>query len=66
MKMLVTGSKGQLGRTLLARSPGDVEVVGVDKDDVDIAVMDEVKALVDRERPDLIVNAAAFTAVDAA
>jgi len=66
MKMLVTGSRGQLGRTLMARSPGDVEVVGVDKDDVDIAAMDEVKALVDRERPDLVVNAAAFTAVDAA
>lgn len=66
MKILVTGSRGQLGRTLLARKPDDVDVVGVDKNDIDVAAADEVKALVKREKPDLIVNAAAYTAVDKA
>ena len=66
MKVLVAGSKGQLGRTLLARQPDDLEVVGFDRDDVDIGAADEVKALIKRERPDLVVNAAAYTAVDLA
>jgi dTDP-4-dehydrorhamnose reductase len=66
MKILVTGSKGQLGKSLLARHADDVTVVGVDRDDVDIAEADEVEALVKREKPDLVVNAAAYTAVDRA
>ena len=66
MKILVTGSQGQLGKTLLARQSDDVTIVGVDLDDVDIAETDDVKALVKREKPDLIVNAAAYTAVDRA
>ena len=66
MKILVTGSNGQLGKSLLARQPDGVTVTGVDRDDVDIAVADDVAALVKREKPDLIVNAAAYTAVDQA
>jgi dTDP-4-dehydrorhamnose reductase len=66
MKILVTGSKGQLGKSLLARQPDDVTIVGVDRDEVDIAEADEVAALVKHEKPDLIVNAAAYTAVDRA
>ena len=66
MKILVTGSKGQLGKTLLAKQSDDVTIVGVDLEDVDIAEADEVAALVKREKPDLIVNAAAYTAVDRA
>jgi dTDP-4-dehydrorhamnose reductase len=64
MKILATGSKGQLGKTLLARQSDDVTIVGVDLEDVDIAEADAVAALVKREKPDLIVNAAAYTAVD--
>ena len=66
MKILVTGSRGQLGRTLLTRCPDDFTIVGVDKGDVDIGVAGDVRALVDRERPDVIVNTAAYTAVDRA
>ena len=66
MKILVTGSKGQLGNTLLARQPDDVTIVGVDRDDIDIGVADDVAALVKSEKPDLIVHAAEYTAVDRA
>lgn len=66
MKVLVTGCRGQLGRTLLARCPKDLAIVGVDRDDVDIGNKSEVNALVRKEEPDVIVNAAAYTAVDRA
>jgi dTDP-4-dehydrorhamnose reductase len=66
MKVLVTGSRGQLGRTLLTRCPKELTIVGVDRDDIDIADKGEVDALVKREQPDVIVNAAAYTAVDRA
>lgn len=66
MKILVTGSQGQLGRTLLAHPRDDVEFVGVDKDDVDIGDTGQVDTLVVRTKPDIIVNAAAYTAVDRA
>lgn len=66
MKILVTGSQGQLGRTLLARCPDDLEIVGVDKGDVDVGETSDVQALVEREQPDVIVNTAAYTDVDCA
>ncbi len=66
MKMLVTGSRGQLGRTLLARSPDEMQTVGVDSTDVDIGDAQQVREIVASERPDVIVNTAAYTAVDLA
>lgn len=66
MRVLVTGSAGQLGRTLLARQTQDLHVVGIDKVDADIADSDQVQAVVERLQPDVIVNAAAYTAVDLA
>lgn len=66
MKILVTGSQGQLGQTLLARAPDGIDVVGIDREDVDIAVEADVADFVRRTKPDLIINAAAYTAVDLA
>ncbi len=66
MKVLVTGSQGQLGRTLLARCPDGIVCVGIDKDDVDVCDADAIGAFVAAEQPDVIVNAAAYTAVDLA
>lgn len=66
MRVLVTGARGQLGRTLLARQPNELELVGVDIDDVDIADEQQVSELVARVQPEVIVNAAAYTAVDLA
>lgn len=64
MKVIVTGARGQLGRSLLARGGEDLVIVGVDRDDVDISDRGQVESLVDREQPDVIINAAAYTAVD--
>ncbi|WP_375290988.1 dTDP-4-dehydrorhamnose reductase [Qipengyuania sp.] len=66
MKVLVTGAGGQLGLALVARAPKDTEVIAARSGDLDIADRTAVAALVERERPQLILNAAAYTAVDQA
>ena len=66
MKVLITGARGQLGRALLATAPPNARIVALDRDMLDIGERDEVLAKVDAERPDLIINAAAYTAVDKA
>jgi len=64
MKALIVGSKGQLGRGLQARVPLGVEIVAHDHDTLDITDRAAVTAIVKAERPTLILNAAAYTAVD--
>lgn len=66
MKILVTGAHGQLGQTLLAHASADVTMISVDLPELDIAERDQVQAIVQREAPDVIVNCAAYTAVDLA
>lgn len=66
MRVLVTGAGGQLGRALVARAPSGVEVIAAASGDLDIADREAVQALTARERPELILNAAAYTAVDQA
>ncbi|WP_257285702.1 sugar nucleotide-binding protein [Endozoicomonas sp. SESOKO1] len=67
MKILITGSNGQLGRCLQDRSGHyDFEVVAVDADKLDITDRSAVASFVHQHKPDLIINAAAYTAVDKA
>lgn len=66
MKTLIVGSKGQLGRGLQATAPAGTEIVAHDVDTLDITDAAAVKALVEAERPQLVLNAAAYTAVDKA
>ena len=71
-KILVTGCNGQLGRAIRAEYAGE-DVVFVNTDVVeedgvtalDISDVDAVLALVRRESPDVIINCAAHTNVDA-
>src|SRR5947209_6845320 len=65
--VLVFGSGGQVGRELTSqRLPSGVHVLGLSHLDADITDADAVRAAVRRYRPDAIVNAAAYTAVDKA
>ena len=66
MKALITGAHGQLGRALIATAPAGATLVTHDYDTLDIVDAAAVDAVVARERPDLILNAAAHTAVDKA
>ena len=66
LRVLVTGAHGQLGRELLRHAPADWTVVGLGAAQLDIRDAAQVAAQVERVRPQLIVNAAAYTAVDRA
>lgn len=61
------GSVGQLGQELLARAASDnIAVVGHTRAETDITDAQAVAAALARHRPRLVVNAAAYTAVDRA
>ena len=66
MRVLVAGGAGQLGRALAASAPPGAELVAPDEAAFDICSADGVAATVEAVRPALIVNAAAYTAVDRA
>ena len=60
------GRARSVGQTLQAHAPADVKMVCVDLPELDISERDQVQAIVQREAPDVIVNCAAYTAVDLA
>ena len=65
-RILIVGNAGQVG-VELQRSFADFgDIVGVDRESVDLADSDQVRALVRRIEPGIILNAAAYTAVDRA
>ena len=66
MKILLTGASGQLGIELHRSLAGLGEVVAPDRSELDLADLDQVSMVIRSLRPDLIVNAAAYTAVDRA
>ncbi|MFH8517878.1 dTDP-4-dehydrorhamnose reductase [Streptomyces gelaticus] len=62
---LVTGAAGMLGQDVLARLAGeDVTAVAADRAAVDIADPESVRAAFEEHRPAVVVNCAAWTAVD--
>ncbi|MEN3356271.1 MAG: dTDP-4-dehydrorhamnose reductase [Mycobacteriales bacterium] len=67
-RWLITGAAGQLGSDLLRvlSTVDDIEPIAVTRSEVDITVQSEVDAVVADTRPALVLNAAAYTAVDAA
>ncbi len=66
MKALITGAGGQLGSALASGAPKDCEVVALTRAELDIADGAAVAEVLASLRPDLILNAAAYTAVDRA
>ncbi|MEZ9788742.1 dTDP-4-dehydrorhamnose reductase [Vibrio breoganii] len=66
MRVLVTGCNGQVGHCLVQQLTGRVELLAVDRAELDITSQNDVEALVSEFNPDFIINAAAHTAVDKA
>ncbi len=65
-RILIVGSAGQLGRELERLFAAVGPIVAVDRESVDLADPDQTRDLVRRSAPDVILNAAAYTAVDRA
>ena len=65
-KFLITGAKGQVGYCLTQQLQGKHEILAVDRDKLDITDQSAVKNAVENFHPDVIINAAAHTAVDRA
>lgn len=64
MRIVVTGAGGQLGAALVHQFRSDHEVVALTHATLDITDAVKVAAEMTRARPEVIVNAAAFTGVD--
>jgi dTDP-4-dehydrorhamnose reductase len=67
MRLLVTGTQGQLVRSLMERAPSaGVEIVAIGRPQLDMADLSTVRPALEGVDADAIVNAAAYTAVDKA
>ena len=66
IRVLVTGSRGQIGGEVVRALAGRAEVIAHDRATLDLARPGDIATRVREARPDVIVNAAAYTAVDRA
>ncbi len=66
IKILLTGKNGQLGWELRRTLAPLGDVVVLNREEMDLADPDSIRSAIGGVRPDLIVNAAAYTAVDQA
>lgn len=60
---LITGARGQLGTDLLDVF-ADLHPIGADRSEGDLERFDSLRALIERVRPTIVINAAAYTNVD--
>lgn len=68
MRVLVTGTEGQLARSLAerARLHPEIELITVGRPQLDLEVPGSAAAAIAAAAPDIVINAAAYTAVDQA
>ncbi|MBW2484904.1 MAG: dTDP-4-dehydrorhamnose reductase [Deltaproteobacteria bacterium] len=66
MKALITGANGQLGWELQRARPEGWQLIALGRAELDITDSGAVTAAVQQHRPALVINAAAYTAVDKA
>ncbi len=64
--VLITGASGQLGYELQRTVPSDYKVIACDVSELDICNLKQVEQVVSEYQPHIIINAAAYTAVDKA
>ncbi|MCB2353229.1 dTDP-4-dehydrorhamnose reductase [Clostridium estertheticum] len=66
MKILITGANGQLGRELANqyKEKKTIDLILTGRSDLDISNINEVYSFVNENKPDVIINCAALTAVD--
>jgi dTDP-4-dehydrorhamnose reductase len=65
-RILLTGKSGQVGYELERSLQGLGEIIAVDRSQMDLSNLDNIRQVIREVRPDLIINPAAYTAVDKA
>jgi len=65
-RILLTGKNGQIGYELERSLQGLGQIVALGREQMDLADLEQVRAVIRRIRPDVIINAAAYTKVDQA
>ncbi|WP_028357570.1 dTDP-4-dehydrorhamnose reductase [Brackiella oedipodis] len=66
MKILITGAAGQVGQEFSRLTATDAELIALSRQELDITQAAHVQEVVQSLRPNFIINAAAYTAVDKA
>ena len=66
MKILLTGSNGQVGFELNKKLSALGEVIATDREELNLEDSQAISSFIDQTRPDIIINPAAYTAVDKA
>lgn len=66
MRIMITGSRGQVGQSLRRALPEHWELIATDSKTLDITQADTVEAMISNFQPDVLVNAAGYTNVDRA
>ncbi len=66
MKALITGGDGQVARALLRLAPPGIQVIAASKTELNLVDSNLIRAAIDAASPDVVVNTAAYTAVDRA
>ena len=64
MKILVTGARGMLGTDLCEILSREHQITGVDVEDADVGLASEMKELIRRASPQIVIHCAAYTDVD--
>lgn len=64
MKIIILGAKGMLGKALVEEFANDCEIFAFDKQNLDVTDKNDIKTKLEEIKPDFVVNAAAFNAVD--
>lgn len=65
-KVLIIGRKGQLAQALLATKKANIEVLAVGSNEFDVSQLGTLRSIINQFKPEVIINAAAYTAVDLA
>ncbi len=71
MKIIITGANGQLGKALISMAPKqinnqNIELIRITRNELDLENIEGCKSLIFEQRPDWLINAGAYTAVDKA
>jgi dTDP-4-dehydrorhamnose reductase len=66
IKVMLTGKDGQLGKAIVNKIPAGIEVVALGRQDLDLSNKEACHNAVLEHRPDWVLNAGAYTAVDRA